>query len=170
MRSALVSGLPVSKNIDRVCLAWLRFLMFPGMRDLVLSGMLLFLVTSAALSQGRLEVTIAGIKEVQGSVRVGLFQDPKNFPGKAVEGKVVPVTRDSTVVAFEGLPPGTYALSVIHDKNDNGKLDTNIIGIPKEGFGFGNDAMGLFGPPSFEKASIAIGTQPVTHVITLRHF
>lgn len=131
----------------------------------------IFVLTAlSTFSQGRLEVTIAGIQDVTGAVRVGIFQDPDNFPTKAVEGKVAQVTKDSMVVVFENLVPGRYAISAIHDENDNGKLDTNLIGIPKEGFGFGNDAMGTFGPPSFKKASIEIGITPVRHVIKLRHF
>ena len=128
------------------------------------------LIAPPALSQGRLEVTIVGIKEFRGSLRVGLFKNPDNFPGKAVAGKVVAVRGDSTAVVFEELVPGRYALSVIHDENDNGELDTNLVGIPKEGFGFGNNAMGTFGPPSFRKASIEVGSSPAKQIINLRHF
>ncbi len=44
---------------------------------------------------------------------------------------------------FEDIPPGRYALAVIHDENMNGKLDANWLGVPKEGYGFSNDAKGL---------------------------
>ena len=60
-------------------------------------------------------------------------------------------------VTFEGVPFGTYALKVFHDENDNGKLDTNFVGMPKEAFGFSNDAMGRFGPPDFDAASFELG-------------
>ena len=55
-------------------------------------------------------------------------------------------------MVFENIPHGDYALKVFHDENENQKLDTNFIGMPKEKFGFSNDAMGRFGPPSFEQA------------------
>ena len=55
-------------------------------------------------------------------------------------------------VSFENISPGDYAISVMHDANENNELDSNAFGIPKEGFGFSNDVMGMFGPPSFEKA------------------
>ena len=58
-------------------------------------------------------------------------------------------------LVFEKVPPGTYAISVFHDANENGKLDSNFAGIPKEGFGFSNNAMGMFGPPSFGEAKFA---------------
>lgn len=56
-----------------------------------------------------------------------------------------------------GISPGIYAVKVFHDVNDNGLLDTNWIGIPKEPYGFSNDAMGTFGPPSFVQASFKVG-------------
>ena len=54
---------------------------------------------------------------------------------------------------FEDILPGTYSLTVIHDENMNGKLDTNLLGIPTEGYGFSNDVKALLGAPSFSAAS-----------------
>jgi hypothetical protein len=54
---------------------------------------------------------------------------------------------------FEDIPPGTYALALIHDENMNGKLDTNWLGVPTEGYGFSNDVKALLGVPSFSAAS-----------------
>ena len=54
---------------------------------------------------------------------------------------------------FEEVPPGTYAMAVVHDENMNGKLDTGLLGIPTEGYGFSNDAKALFSAPSFADAS-----------------
>ena len=51
---------------------------------------------------------------------------------------------------------GTYAVKLFHDANDNGRLDTNWIGIPKERFGFSNNAMGRFGPPDFDAVRFAL--------------
>jgi len=55
---------------------------------------------------------------------------------------------------FEDIVPGTYAFAVIHDENMNGKLDTNSLGVPKEGYGFSNDAKTSLGAPSFSAASL----------------
>ena len=130
----------------------------------------LLLLAPAAFSQGRLEVTVTGIRSLDGTVRVGLFNEKRDFPQKAIEGRVVWVTGDSVIVVFERLDPGKYGLSVVHDENNNEELDTNTFGIPKEGFAFGNNAMGMFGPPSFEKASVTIGAVPVRQEIRLRYF
>ena len=57
------------------------------------------------------------------------------------------------VCEFTAVMPGTYAVSVVHDENSNGKLDTNFIGMPREGVGASNDAKGHMGPPKFSAAS-----------------
>ena len=54
------------------------------------------------------------------------------------------------------LPPGTYALALIHDENGNGKVDTNWIGMPKEGVGASNNATGTLGPPSWRDAKFEL--------------
>lgn len=65
--------------------------------------------------------------------------------------------RDTTVEAlFDIVPDGEYAVKVFHDLNDNGRMDTNLFGIPKEPYGFSNNAMGTLGPPSFEEAKFLV--------------
>jgi uncharacterized protein (DUF2141 family) len=70
---------------------------------------------------------------------------------------------------FESIPPGTYAMVVVHDENMNGKLDTNWLGRPKEGYGFSNDAKSLARAPSFSDASFAYDGQNVNLTMTLRY-
>jgi uncharacterized protein (DUF2141 family) len=127
-------------------------------------------LSSDLFAQGKLEITVRKIKETKGNVRVGLFIDEKNFLKNAAVGKVVKVTTQEVVVAFDDLKPGDYAISIIHDENENGELDTNLVGIPKEGFAFGNNAMGTFGPPSFQSAKITVNKNLVKQVIDLKYF
>ena len=70
---------------------------------------------------------------------------------------------------FEDIPAGTYALAVVHDENMNGKLDTNWLGIPVEGYGFSNDAKSLNGAPSFSDASFVYGGENLNFTISLRY-
>ena len=70
---------------------------------------------------------------------------------------------------FEDIPRGTYALAVVHDENMNGKLDTNLLGMPKEGYGFSNDAKALFGAPSFSAASFPYDGQNLELTISLNY-
>jgi uncharacterized protein (DUF2141 family) len=66
------------------------------------------------------------------------------------------------------LVPGTYAVALFHDRNSNGFLDKKALGIPKEPYGFSNNASATFGPPSFERAKIVLDGSPVTIEIRLR--
>ena len=67
------------------------------------------------------------------------------------------------------LPPGRYAVSAFHDENGNGDLDANVLGIPKEGYGFANDPPTPFGPPDFEAAAVTVGDAPATAAMTLAY-
>lgn len=69
-----------------------------------------------------------------------------------------------TVAIPINLEPGRYALSVYHDENDNGKLDANFIGIPKEPVGLSNDHRPKFGPPSYDKAALSIDADQVIEI------
>jgi uncharacterized protein (DUF2141 family) len=130
--------------------------------------LLICLCTSSALfAQKDLQVTVKNIKETTGTIRVGLFNNENDFLKKAVEGKVVKATANEVTIVFTNLKEGDYAVSVIHDKNENGELDSNFMGIPNEPYGFSNNAMGTFGPPSFEKAKVSVTTVK-TSVINLR--
>jgi uncharacterized protein (DUF2141 family) len=54
------------------------------------------------------------------------------------------------------IPNGAYAISLFIDVNGNQEFDTNFLGLPKEQYGFSNNAMGTFGPPKFEPASFIL--------------
>ena len=79
---------------------------------------------------------------------------------------MLPARKGVVRAVIGDLPPGTYAISVYHDANGNQELDTNMLGMPREGYGFSNDARGVAGPPSFQAASFKIGADPA--VVDLR--
>ncbi len=103
-----------------------------------------------------IHVKVLNIRNSTGTVDCALFDSPEGFPIEALRSAmnvvVIKVRNTEARCDFEDIPPGTYALAVIHDENMNGKLDTNWLGIPTEGYGFSNDAKGLFGAPSFSAA------------------
>jgi uncharacterized protein (DUF2141 family) len=74
------------------------------------------------------------------------------------------------VVSFGSLRPGTYAVAVLHDENENGKMDFNFLGMPLEGYGFSNDASALFGPPSFANAAFRLLPRSSALTISARYF
>jgi uncharacterized protein (DUF2141 family) len=105
-----------------------------------------------------------------GVLRVTLFTKEKDYMRNFETYKIVSAKSDEVRVIFENLPPGEYALTVFHDENNNGKMDSNFLGIPKEGTGFSNDASALFGPPSWAKAKFTWNGESKPHIIQLKYF
>jgi uncharacterized protein (DUF2141 family) len=105
-----------------------------------------------------LDLTISGLRSVKGNVLICLTAKPKAFPDCSKDAsahKMTVAAKNASMVEFEGVTPGTYAISLIHDENGNGKLDTRVI-IPREGFGFSRNPMITFGPPKFAAASFGL--------------
>lgn len=103
-------------------------------------------LTSSALAEpapGSVTVTanVGPLRSAKGNIGCRLFFVEKSFP-RGTEGTIrqsVRVSGSITRCVFKDVPPGTYAMTVIHDENDNGKLDRNLIGIPTEGYGVSNN-------------------------------
>lgn len=122
-----------------------------------------------AKAQNSLEVKIDNIKNDNGDILVGLYDDGHNFPRKTINGKIVKASKNGVIVSFQDLKSGPYAISVLHDENSNKDMDQNKIGIPNEGFGFSNNAKASFGPPSFDKAKIFLHSKDTLISIDLRY-
>ena len=112
----------------------------------------------AAADNATLDVSVSGLRNKKGHVLVCLTASSKAFPDCSKDGKAHKRTVKANAagsISFTDLAPGTYALSLIHDENANGKLDTSLA-IPKEGFGFSRNPKITFGPPKFKAASFAV--------------
>ena len=116
-----------------------------------LIGSLVFLVSAFAVDSD-LTVTITNIKDVRGDIVVGIFDKKESFPNVGQQFKQVKFAVNADVVSgiISGLPDGEYGIAIFHDKNGDGVCDTNILGIPKEGFGFSNNIKPKFRAPSFK--------------------
>jgi uncharacterized protein (DUF2141 family) len=122
-------------------------------------------------TRSTITVRIEALRNNQGTVYVSLYQDKKAFADNKnalASGQAKPANGTAQVV-FKNIVPGNYALSFIHDENNNQKLDTNFIGIPKEGFGFSKDAMGKFGPPKYDDAVVNVPAGAVTIVMRTKY-
>lgn len=97
-----------------------------------------------------LEIVVTNLRNAKGLIRLCLTQDARHFPDCAGDPKAIKrsVPAGETIITLGGLVPGRYALSLVHDENGNGKLDT-FFAIPREGFGFSRDPAIGFGPPKF---------------------
>jgi uncharacterized protein (DUF2141 family) len=127
---------------------------------------------AAQAGTGIVRVRITGLRSRDGQLGLALFNDRKGFPGKdrkAFSRVDISASGDEHVYTFTQVPFGTYALSVRHDENLNGKLDTNFLGMPKEGVGVSNNPHSSFGPPSFKDASFTLDRTEVELVVRLRY-
>jgi uncharacterized protein (DUF2141 family) len=143
-------------------------------RSVALCAALVFANLPVALGQcPGIHIEILNIRNSTGTVACALFESPAGFPAEflssATNVMVIKVRKTRARCTFEDIPPGTYAIGVIHDENMNGKLDTNRLGIPTEGYGFSNNARNLFGPPSFAAASFPYDGRTLDLTISLRY-
>ncbi len=119
---------------------------------------LVLVIASFSADAADLEVTIQGLRNGDGMMRLALFDKAEEFPrGQDIRDHDVAAKPGNIVVVFKDLKPGTYALAIHHDENTNSSMDTNFIGLPLEGYGFSNNAPVFFGPPSFEAAAFKVG-------------
>jgi len=108
---------------------------------------ILFFTPVTFLGQHTLTIEIKGLQNNNGQIVLEFTNDH----GEKVLGITHPISENNCVIVIENLKPGKYAFKYFHDENKNQKLDINWLGIPEEGFGFSNNAIGKFAPPSLEK-------------------
>lgn len=109
---------------------------------------------SSAQGQGTLQIEITNVQNSEGVVIVALFDNEQDYLKKAVRSQEVKAKKGTVNASFINLPEGKYAVSLLHDENENGEMDYNMMHIPKEGFGFGNNPRPLFGAPSFSQTEV----------------
>jgi uncharacterized protein (DUF2141 family) len=118
-------------------------------------------------------VQILNIRNSTGTIDCALFASPDGFPRESLHSAavvmVLKITETQARCDFEDIPPGKYALVVIHDENRNGKLDTNWLGVPKEGYGFSNNAKVSLRAPSFSDAGFEYDGQNLDFTISLHY-
>jgi uncharacterized protein (DUF2141 family) len=120
--------------------------------------------------KARLQVDIQNVNSRNGAVFVALFKPGREFPeGKPIEGKKIEATASSIQINFS-VEPGNYALALFHDTNSNGKMDKNMLGIPKEPYGFSNDFRPKFFVPKFSDCQFSVGEGGKTVRINLESF
>ena len=138
--------------------------------------MSLFILSTGSFAQdtdgktGTLTVVVTSVKNNDGLVMVAICNSEEAYTSDEEEpsctGRAGEIENEQSTVVFEDLPLGEYAIKLFHDENENGELDTNFLGIPKEDYAFSNNAKGSFGPPKYEKAKFDV-TGDLTIELTL---
>ena len=127
--------------------------------------------SAAAANAGTLTVQIINVTSADGHVLLSIFAGADGFPSthrKAVKTAKLRARAGTVRMSASDLPPGQYAVAVVHDENDNAKLDTNLFGIPREGWGTSRNPRPKTRAPRWSESSFAVEAgQTVTQRIQL---
>lgn len=134
------------------------------MKNIKLAAALAVFGTVGMSAQNALTINITNLVPSKGNIEIGIFNKAEGFlkPGKQIAQKTVKAVGKSISYTFN-LPKGDYAVAVYQDENSNRKCDTNMIGIPTEGFGFSNNYRPKLSAPSFSQTKFSInGNKSIT--------
>lgn len=123
---------------------------------------------SSATTTGTVIVSVDGLDSSEGTVRVELTTEANYEAEGNVRNATLPIQQKRARWVVTDVPRGTYAVRLYHDENDNGELDTNLVGVPQEAFGFSNDARGTMGPPDFQEAAFTLDADSLSMSITAK--
>lgn len=117
------------------------------MKKILLTFIFICVCTTVTLAQYTLTIKITNLRNNKGKIHVYVFDENQNN----IIDKYGEIENNECTIKIKNLSSGKYAFKYFHDENNNDKLDCNWMKIPKEGYGFSNNAKGNYGPPSFEK-------------------
>jgi uncharacterized protein (DUF2141 family) len=122
-------------------------------------GLVLAMLTAASSGGATtpakdLQIVVTGLRNHSGKVTCTLWHSAQGFPRDDSHAQTIsaPIEDRSATCSFPGLPAGEYAAVAYHDENNNGKFDTNWMGLPLEGYGFSNNVSISWRPPNFKEA------------------
>ena len=120
------------------------------------------LAVTAPAAAAELTVKLHGIRAQTGVVQVAVVASRDGWDGKAapVQADGAPAGGADATFAFKDLPPGQYAVMITHDENGNGKLDTNLMGMPLEGYGFSNNPQ-VMRKPTWDEARFTVSDSDI---------
>ena len=119
----------------------------------------------------QLTTTITNIKEIKGNIEFGLYDDPEVFLSETEQFKVlyIDVVSSSIIITIDSIPKGTYAISLMHDLNSDGEMESNFFHIPQEPYGFSNNYHPRFSKPDFEDCQFYYNGESLELTIELIH-
>jgi len=129
----------------------------------LLMGLLFICLASYIQSQRVTEIKVTDIRSAKGKILLNVFKDNASYDDEKPYKKLIFDKKEiinGTLVLHCDLEPGVYGFTMVDDENDNGKIDKNFIGIPKEGFGFSNFFMEKMKKPTFDDFKVDLKSQP----------
>jgi uncharacterized protein (DUF2141 family) len=132
----------------------------------ILIALSLAIAPQQASAQAPISVTVTGIEDARGTLRVGLYSD--DWESGPITGVNAPASSARVTVTLQAPRPGRYAVRLYQDKNDDNRLATGAFGMPTEPYGTSNNAPSRFGPPSFADAAFDVTAAGAAQTIALR--
>ena len=111
-----------------------------------------------------IKVTIQNVLSDGGTILGGLHTADTFMKGMGVAKAMEPAKEGEVTLTFENVTPGTYAIMVMHDKNDNKQMDMDANGMPQESYGTTGE-MNMYGPPSFETSKFELNGEDQEFII-----
>ena len=130
------------------------------------------LIAPQTEDSGTLVIEITNIKNTNGHILVSLYDNAEGFPSeanRAIKNMKLDIKGETVTTTIDDLPYDTYAISLIHDEDDNEQMKTGFMGIPKEGYGTSNNAKGTMGPPKFEDAKFKVNGKRTVQSIKVNY-
>ncbi len=130
------------------------------MKNLALTlGILLIAFTVKAQQETvTVKVTIENVLNDNGSVLASLHNTDTFMKGAGVIDLIETAKKGAITLSFENVEPGTYAIMVLHDENNNQRMDFKANGMPKENYGMSNNVM-VMGIPTFADAKFEVANE-----------
>ncbi len=124
------------------------------------------LVSISSLMANSIDVEITNILNKNGDVKIGLYNKAKDFSkvDKVYKNIAIKIGSKTVKYKFINIPNGTYAIAIFHDENQNGKIDKNFLGIPKEGYGFSNNIRPAFRSANFEESKFELNKNKILSI------
>ncbi|MEM7376457.1 MAG: DUF2141 domain-containing protein [Pseudomonadota bacterium] len=133
-----------------------------------LRAALLAAVCAGTASAADLTITLDPVADSDGTVMLALYSSASSFRETLHAAQQAPAIAGTMQFTFSNLAPGDYAVMVMHDRNGNGELDTNLLGLPREPWGASLQGKRVFGPPGWEDTRFTVPADGYALSITLR--
>lgn len=131
---------------------------------------LMFCLVHLAMQQPttnpQLTIKISNIEKLKGEIKIGVFNTDTHFlkEGAAIKNYSVKVDKNTAVLTITDLPKGEYAVTMYHDENSDDKMNTNLIGIPKEAYGFSNNIQPRMSAPKYKDCKFSFSENTTLNI------
>lgn len=118
-----------------------------------------------------ISLAIDNLKSSHGNIHIAVYDTEEKFAKSLTPFRLKihkTPTEGPLQLHLDSLPYGRYALAVYHDENGNGDLDKNLLGIPKEPYGFSNNPRAKWSAPSYEETSFELGAEGLKLAVSLK--